>query len=156
MADCIFCGITAGTTPSEKVNETPTAVVVMDVFPEAEGHCLIIPKKHYVKPSDIPADEFHSLMELVVRVQESVLKSGLGMGTNIIQNYWPYIPQGKYKIDHVHFHVIPRNPGDTLEKKPAKVEQLKQDADLLRKALEELYPQPVAPVAKPPVVAPKK
>ena len=132
---CVFCAIRDGGIPSVKVAETGEALVVLDIFPEARGHSLVVPKKHYLKPADIPEQEFHGLMDLVVRVQEAVVKSGLGQGTNIVQNYWPYIPQGEYKVDHVHFHVIPRNPGDSLEKKKAEGAELEEAAELLKKNL---------------------
>ncbi|CAI5536859.1 unnamed protein product [Closterium sp. Naga37s-1] len=50
---CIFCKIVDGKIPSHKVWETEHALAILDAFPMARGHTLIIPKKH-ISPSAIP------------------------------------------------------------------------------------------------------
>ena len=53
MSDCIFCGIAAGTMPSERVHEDERTVAFLDIFPATDGHVLVIPRAH--------ADDIHSL-----------------------------------------------------------------------------------------------
>ena len=43
--DNIFAKIIAGQIPSYKVMETDHAVAILDAFPMAEGHVLLLPKK---------------------------------------------------------------------------------------------------------------
>ena len=44
-ADNIFAKILRGEMPAVKVYEDDTALAFMDVFPQAEGHTLVIPKR---------------------------------------------------------------------------------------------------------------
>ncbi len=118
-----------GKIPSVKAFESEKSLVIMDIFPQAAGHCLVVPKKHYLKPGDIPKEEFHQLMDLVVRVQDAVVASGLGRGTNLVQNYWPFVPEGGLKVDHVHFHLVPRNPGDELTRPTSPVAKQELEAN---------------------------
>ena len=46
MAECIFCKIIDGEIPSFKVYEDDLVLSFADINPVAEGHTLIIPKKH--------------------------------------------------------------------------------------------------------------
>jgi histidine triad (HIT) family protein len=43
---CIFCAIVAGTAPAERVYEDDSVVVIMDIYPAATGHVLVIPRRH--------------------------------------------------------------------------------------------------------------
>lgn len=36
-------------------------------------------------------------------------------GCDVQQNTRPFIPESKVKVDHVHWHLKPRNPGDELQ-----------------------------------------
>ena len=54
MEDCIFCKIVKGEIPAEKVYEGDNFIGILDIEPIAEGHTLIIPKKHYKTVIDIP------------------------------------------------------------------------------------------------------
>ena len=46
MVECIFCKIIEGEIPSFKVYEDDWVLSIADINPVAEGHTLIIPKKH--------------------------------------------------------------------------------------------------------------
>lgn len=134
---CVFCAIAQGKIPSVKVFESEKLLALMDIFPEVPGHCLVVPKTHFLKLGDIPGEEFHQLMDLLVRVQNAIVASGLGQGTNLVQNYWPFVPEGGLKVDHVHFHLVPRNPGDELKRppSPAAKEELEKSAEKIRISL---------------------
>ncbi len=43
---CVFCDIVAGTTLAHIVHEDALSLALLDINPLAEGHCLIIPKRH--------------------------------------------------------------------------------------------------------------
>lgn len=43
---CIFCRIVAGEIPCYKIYEDEKYLAFLDIFPSAEGHTLVIPKKH--------------------------------------------------------------------------------------------------------------
>jgi len=46
MTECIFCSIVAGENPSYKIYEDEKYLAFLDTYPSAEGHTLVIPKKH--------------------------------------------------------------------------------------------------------------
>jgi histidine triad (HIT) family protein len=45
-ADCLFCGIVAGTVPGERVATSERAIAFRDVAPVAPTHILVVPKTH--------------------------------------------------------------------------------------------------------------
>ena len=53
MEDCIFCKIIKGEIPSFKVYEDENVFAFEDINPIAEGHTLVIPKKHARDLSEI-------------------------------------------------------------------------------------------------------
>ena len=67
--DNIFAQIMRGDMPSVKVFEDDVALAFMDVFPQTEGHTLVIPKgvqsRNFL---DMPADYLGSYMLRVQRV----------------------------------------------------------------------------------------
>ena len=52
--NCIFCKIINGEIPSFTVYEDDTFKVILDRFPAAPGHMLIIPKEHYANMFELP------------------------------------------------------------------------------------------------------
>ncbi|MDE4974299.1 HIT domain-containing protein, partial [Francisella tularensis] len=46
MSDCIFCKIITGEIPSKKVYEDEYIFAFHDIYPAADVHMLVIPKKH--------------------------------------------------------------------------------------------------------------
>ena len=52
MCDCIFCKIIKGDIPSYKIYEDEYVYSFLDIACDAEGHILVIPKKHCVNVLD--------------------------------------------------------------------------------------------------------
>ncbi len=51
-----------------------------------------------------------------------MLASGLATGCDVRQNYRPFLVQGRLKVDHVHFHILPRTFQDELYEKSMRFE----------------------------------
>jgi len=113
---CPFCEIIAGKRKQHVVAENSEALAVLDHLPLVAGHTLVIPKKHYESMMEMPKKELCSLITHVAEVERAVLKATGAGGADVRQHYRPFIPEGPLKANHVHFHVIPRNPGDELHK----------------------------------------
>ena len=45
--DCLFCKIIKKEIPSFILYEDDDLIVILDAYPDADGHTLIIPRKHY-------------------------------------------------------------------------------------------------------------
>ena len=44
--NCIFCDIVRGRAEAHLIHEDELSLGLLDINPLAEGHCLIIPKRH--------------------------------------------------------------------------------------------------------------
>lgn len=111
MADCIFCKIAAGEIPSIKVYEDEATLAFMDINPIAEGHLLVIPKTHAATIDTCDDASLAAAMRTVRRVVPAVRKA-LGVDAlNVLQNNGEAAGQS---VHHVHFHLVPRRPGDDV------------------------------------------
>lgn len=135
--DNIFAKIIRGEAPCVKLWEDTNVLAFLDVFPQSEGHCLVIHKKATATNFfDIPAD---ALKELVLAVQTvaSGVKAALNPdGIRIIQ--FNGAPAGQ-TVFHLHFHIIPVFEDAPLaphgESGPAPTEKLEPLAEKIRAAL---------------------
>src|ERR687896_688642 len=51
--NCIFCKIIAGEIPAKVIMQNEKAMALLDAFPLAAGHSLVIPKSHYAKVQEM-------------------------------------------------------------------------------------------------------
>ncbi|MDY7009399.1 MAG: HIT family protein [Planctomycetota bacterium] len=130
-SDCIFCKIAAGQIPCTKLLEDSHAIAFLDIGPLAEGHVLLIPKDHYVTVDKMPADVAAAVLKHLPALGRAVTSAVGCEGFNILQNNGPVAHQ---VVPHVHFHIIPRSPGDEFHFNwPAgtypkgRIEQLSED-----------------------------
>lgn len=114
---CIFCQIIEGSIPSYKVMENPHAFAFLDINPTTPGHTLVVPRSHYGSLEEIPLEELREIIGAVQEVGER-MKSKLSCPAyNLIVNNGSEAGQA---VPHLHFHIIPRRPGDGLEPWPGK------------------------------------
>jgi diadenosine tetraphosphate (Ap4A) HIT family hydrolase len=105
---CPFCG-----TDDRVLKQNDLAQVILSNPRKVPGHFLVIPKRHVEKPWDLTPEELTAIFELIFFVEQRIIGK-LGDGANIRQNYLPFIGQNQVKVNHVHFHVIPRSDNDYL------------------------------------------
>lgn len=107
--NCPFCD------PKDRVlKENPSAYIMLSNPRRVEGHFLVIPKRHIEKPWEMTQEESKDLFDLIKFVQERVVKK-VATGCDTRQSYRPFVAQdGRTKMNHVHYHVVARNPGDRL------------------------------------------
>ncbi|MCF6255561.1 MAG: HIT family protein [Gammaproteobacteria bacterium] len=80
-------------------------------------HTLILSKKHYKNIFVLPAEELVSIFELAMICRKKFIKEDESVkGFNFGSNSGGAAGQ---KIEHVHFHLIPRRIGD-VEPPPAR------------------------------------
>lgn len=108
MKDCPFCS------PKERIlQENTLAQVVLSNPHKVPGHFLVIPKRHVEKPWELTSDELTSIFELIFFIEQKIIGK-LGDGCDIRQNYRPFLNQSRLKVDHIHFHVLPRSLEDYI------------------------------------------
>jgi histidine triad (HIT) family protein len=106
---CIFCKIVAGEIPCCKVHEDEVSLAFMDIGPLAEGHVLLIPRDHYATADEIPPAVAGQMLTNVPSLVAAVREATRCEGINLLQNNGKAAHQ---EVGHVHFHFIPRSPGD--------------------------------------------
>jgi histidine triad (HIT) family protein len=111
MADCIFCKIAAGEIPCLRIFEDDDSLAFLDIAPLADGHSLLIPKAHFSTLDSMPPNLAAKVSQHLPRLVSAVMQSMKVDACNILQNNGAAAGQA---VDHVHFHVIPRSPGDAL------------------------------------------
>lgn len=109
---CVFCQILAGTLPASKVHEDDVCLALMDIHPIGRGHVLVIPKKHTVQLTELSEEESLHLFKIGNRILLAQRSLGWGVrGSHLVLNDGPTANQ---LVPHVHLHIIPREPRDTL------------------------------------------
>jgi histidine triad (HIT) family protein len=112
MSDnCLFCGIVAGTIPSEQVASNDRAIAFMDINPATRGHLLVIPREHATDlresaPEDLIAATLLA-QSMVSRVIDRLGADGANLLSCIGEVAWQ-------SVFHTHLHVIPRYRDDPL------------------------------------------
>lgn len=109
---CIFCKMVSEEIPVKKLIETDNFFVINDKFPIAEGHCLIISKKHYENMLHLPNLLGNELVSLIKEVYLKNAKEKKSEGFNVIQNNFKVAGQA---INHFHVHIIPRKQNDGVK-----------------------------------------
>lgn len=102
--DCVFCKIVSGEISSEKLFENENFIIIRDVNPVTDGHCLVIPKKH-----------FDSFLDLDSKLYEDFLKITRNFVEGLNENFNLIINNGENAgqvVKHLHMHVVPRTKDD--------------------------------------------
>jgi histidine triad (HIT) family protein len=109
--DCLFCKMVAGQIPVTKIYEDETVLAFLDIGPISDGHTLVIPKKHFEKLHDCPAELLGRVFSRLGEIAGAVAEAMHSDGYNLLCNNGRAAGQ---LIEHLHFHIIPRNTGDRL------------------------------------------
>lgn len=112
--DCPFCHIDKEKT--KIIKEGEKVMVALSNPRLIEGHLLVIPKRHVEKISELNEEELKELFENIIEFQQKIL-SKISPGCDIRQNYQPFQKQNNLKINHSHFHLLPRKLEDEIYQK---------------------------------------
>jgi histidine triad (HIT) family protein len=107
--NCIFCKIIAGEIPAKVIMQNEKAMALLDAFPLAAGHSLVIPKSHYAKVQEMSEQDAKALFEIVWKLVGAVeTGSEVSASTIAIHNG----SEADQEVPHVHAHIVPRKRGD--------------------------------------------
>ena len=131
--DCLFCGIVAGSIPSETIDSDERTVAFMDINPATAGHALVVPRKHSADLLDIGEEDLTAVTLAAQRLTKR-MKEVLGAdGINLINACGAIAWQ---TVFHFHIHVVPRYEDDPLKlpwiPEPGDSDEIAQIADKLR------------------------
>lgn len=100
--DCLFCAISAGEVPSNKVYEDELCYAFYDIAPQAPTHFLVIPKEHIASVAEVSADNSAVVahcFEVIAQVTRSLGIESYRVVSNIGE-------QAQQSVKHLHFHVL--------------------------------------------------
>ena len=111
--DNIFAKILRGEITAVKVWEDDHVLAFMDVFPQSEGHVLIVSKTSTARTLlDIEPEALARLIEATRRTARAVVKALAPEGFQIMQLNGE---AGGQTVFHLHFHIIPRWSGRRMK-----------------------------------------
>ena len=106
---CIFCKIIGGEIPAKVIMQNEKAMALLDAFPLAAGHTLVIPKSHYAKVQQMSEQDALAVFEIVWRIVDAVeTGSQVNASTIAIHNG----SEAGQEVPHVHVHIVPRKKED--------------------------------------------
>lgn len=118
MDKTVFHKIASHEIPAHIIWEDDNFMIFLDVLPIEPGHVIVIPKQAFRSLEEMPEELATKLFLLVKNIGGAMLK-GLGVKgyslflDNIDKNY--DVPE---HIQYVHFHVVPRREGYSLDRRP--------------------------------------
>ncbi len=110
--DCIFCKIVAGQIPALKILENDRVLSFLDIGPLADGHTLVIPKKHYQHLDEMAEADVVAIARVLPKIASAVVAATGVDGYNILQNNGRVAGQ---LVEHVHFRVSDKNEQTALQ-----------------------------------------
>ena len=114
--ECIFCKIAKGEMDSYVVYEDEMVKAILDVNPLANGHTLILPKKHYKDLDDIDEKTITHVMMVAKKVKKMIEDCFSPIGVTLLQNNG-----NAQNSKHFLLHVKPIYPKGTRKQKIEKV-----------------------------------
>ena len=131
----IFARILRGDAPCIKICENETALAIMDVMPQADGHVLVLPKAPAEQIYELPVEAGAAAMAMVQQVAAALRRALNPDGLLVAQFNGAAAGQ---TVPHVHFHLIPRSEGQELRmhaREMANMAHLEALAERIRAAL---------------------
>lgn len=100
--DCLFCKMIKGEIPCKKIYEDDTVIAILDLYPDADGHTLIIPKKHIEDMMDLDNDTLLKINEVAKKLTPILMKKMKAKAFSTRVNFGT-----SQAIKHYHMHLLP-------------------------------------------------
>lgn len=108
----IFAKILRGEIPCHKIYEDSHVLAFMDVMPQTDGHCLVIPKQGSRGLLDADPQVLGNVMAAVQKVARAAIAATGADGFQIRQYNEA---AGGQTVFHLHFHILPMKEGVPLK-----------------------------------------
>jgi len=100
--NCIFCKIIKKEMPSNILYEDELVVVILDAFPDTDGHALVIPKKHYEDIYSVPDEVIKHMLEVGKNKGKEIMEKLEKTALTFLINYGD-----AQAVKHIHLHLLP-------------------------------------------------
>jgi diadenosine tetraphosphate (Ap4A) HIT family hydrolase len=113
---CVFCAILASGLPDEETHivwrdPKGATVALLNAYPYASGHLMVMPLRHAASPEDLDPVEgegiWRGAREAIQAIKAAYTPDGINLGANLGRSAGAGVP------GHFHLHVLPRWAGDT-------------------------------------------
>lgn len=104
MEGCLFCKITQGQIPSEKVFEDDDFFAFRDINPQSPVHILVVPKRHIEELADCEENDKEILAGLMLTANRVAKEAGIAeSGYRVSINSGA---DGGQVVFHLHLHLM--------------------------------------------------
>lgn len=100
--DCLFCKIVRKEVPANILYEDDDILVMLDAYPDTDGHTLVIPKKHFEDIYEIPDDYLLKIMSAGKKEASKLMQKMTKSSLTFLINYGD-----AQVIKHLHLHLLP-------------------------------------------------
>ena len=108
----MFCGIIAGSIPSQTIDSDERTVAFMDINPATPGHALVVPRVHSADLLEISSEDLTASALAAQRLAQRMKDVLEADGINLINACGAAAWQ---TVFHFHIHVVPRYEDDPLK-----------------------------------------
>ena len=103
-SQCLFCRISRGEVPANRLLETDEVLAFRDINPQAPVHILIIPREHIRSLGEIEAGHAELVGKLHLVASDLARRAGLTeQGWRIVTNVGADAGQ---TVEHLHLHLL--------------------------------------------------
>ena len=120
---CVFCDIAEGRAPAYIVAENELAFAFLDIQPLAQGHCLVIPRRH-VQWWDALTEEESDAVFRLARLTAGKIREALN--PELVTMY----VRGR-RVPHAHVFLVPTFKDDPMDRLFNALEGFQEQASAL-------------------------
>lgn len=100
--DCLFCKIANKEIEAKILYEDEDLMVILDAYPDTDGHTLVIPKKHYEDIYSIDPEMFLKIFTTGKEKAQTLMNKLAKSSLTFLINYGD-----AQAIKHFHLHLLP-------------------------------------------------
>lgn len=100
--DCLFCKINANEIKSYTLYEDDLIKVILDTYPDNNGHTLILTKKHYNDFTELDNNIRNHIYAKSIEIKDLLMNKLKTKSITLLCNYGE-----SQAIKHFHLHLIP-------------------------------------------------
>ena len=132
MTSCVFCDIISRKIPGKIIFENKKTLAFLSNKADVSGLILIIQKDHCTNLNDITDENFIELQRTLLKINNHIINTCGYTGVNILMASGESAGQS---IQHIHFHLIPRNFNDSITAWPELSKEKQETSDVLYQKL---------------------
>ena len=100
--DCLFCKIAKKEVDANILYENNELMVILDAYPDSDGHTLVIPKKHYEDIYEIDMNTLNNIIIVGKKEAKKIMQKLDKKSLTFLINYGD-----AQVIKHLHLHLLP-------------------------------------------------